>query len=91
MVSRKNKILDGVDREILRALYNHNSLVTRNLAKRVGLTSSAIVPRLNNLARKGIIKQNRTGKIRSFERGLGNKRIKVRSSPKIYWSLDLES
>jgi len=90
MVVRKNKVLDGIDREILRALYINRPLVTRQIAKCIGISCSAVVPRLNNLMEKGIIKQTRTARVRSFERVFGNKKVRINSPQSIYWDLDLK-
>ena len=90
MQIRKTKVLDGTDREILRVLYLEKLLVTRQIARRVGLTCSAIVPRLSNLKERGIIKQIGVNQIRSFERNFGDKKVKINSPRSIYWELDLK-
>jgi len=61
-IIRRKKVLDGIDREILRCLYQRNPkpMVSRNIAKCVGRTPSAISPRLNNLKTQGIIKPVKT-------------------------------
>jgi DNA-binding Lrp family transcriptional regulator len=90
MQVRKSKALDGTDRDILRILYLKSPLVTRQIAKNVGLTGSAVVPRLNNLKELGIIKQHKLEKIRNFERSFGNKTLKINSPRSIYWGLDIK-
>ena len=45
MIKRKNKELDGIDREILRVLYLYRPIVSRKIAKSVGISASAIGPR----------------------------------------------
>ncbi len=90
MQVRKKRVLDGIDREILRALYKEGSLVSRQIAKSVGLSSSAITPRLNNLRKKGIIKQNKVAGIRSFKRAFGKKVRRIKAPRSIFWDLDLK-
>ncbi len=90
MKSRKKKILDGIDREIIRALYQKKQLTSRQIAKVVGLTDSGIFPRLNNLKNEGIIKISKQEKMRIFERNFGTQKIKIRSPRTIFWVLDLE-
>jgi len=69
VVKRKKTAIDSVDRDILR----HMNLVKRNLsgahiAKQIGLSPSAIAPRLVNLKSKGIIKPMKILGIRNFTR-----------------------
>lgn len=90
MQKRKNENFDGTDREILRTLYKERPLVSRQIAKSIGLSASAIAPRLNNLKTKGIIKQTRVERIRSFKRTFGSQ-IKIIKAPRsIFWDLDLK-
>ena len=56
MKKRKKRELDGIDREILRVLYKRKNLVSSAIARYVGLSASAIFPRLENLKDKGIIR-----------------------------------
>ena len=56
MIKRKKKVLDGIDREMLRYMNKaRRPLVSRQLARYVRVTPSAIAPRLINLRNKGII------------------------------------
>lgn len=90
MKKRKKKILDGIDREILRVLYSRRPLASRQIAKYVGLSTPAIFPRLNNLKIQGIIKISKIYGFRIFERTFGNKIRKIKSPQSIYWDLDLK-
>jgi DNA-binding Lrp family transcriptional regulator len=86
---RKKTALDGIDREILRLLYKRSPIVSREIAKRVGLSAPAITPRLNNLKKQGLIKNNRKTKERIFRRKFNNKTIEIKAQRSIHWSLDL--
>ncbi|MFA5857352.1 MAG: AsnC family transcriptional regulator [Candidatus Pacearchaeota archaeon] len=88
MKERKKKVLDGIDKEILRALMIRSPLVTSEIGKIVGLTSSAIKPRLNNLKTEGIIKISKTQGIRVFKRNFGNRQVTVRAARSISWEID---
>ena len=90
MKKRKKRVLDGIDREILRVLYIRRPLVGRQIARSVGLTSSAIAPRLMNLKEMGIIKPVKISKIRVFERKFGNQIVKIKAPRNIFWGLDLK-
>lgn len=85
MQKRKTKILDGVDKDILRVLYEKTSLPGRQIAKKVGLTASAVAPRLNNLRGLGYLKKSE-GEIRCFKR----KNARIKSPLCIRWELDLK-
>ena len=89
MKIRKKKILDGIDKEILRVLYSRRPLVSRQIAKFVGLSPAAISPRLENLKNMGIIKNGKKSKTRVYERTFGKKTVKIHSPRSIYWDLDL--
>ena len=91
MKKRKKQVIDGIDREILRILYCKRPLVSRQIANKVGLTSSAIKPRLNSLKDKGFIKIVKTSAIRCFEREYGDKKIKIKSPRNIFWDLNLKN
>lgn len=94
MQKRKKQTLDGIDREILRVLYKTGPQVSRKLAFSVGLTPSAIGPRLRNLQDKGIIKPVEKMKTRRFKSKTakkGNKNKWVSSPRSIYWGLDLKN
>ncbi len=90
MQVRKKQALDGIDREILRFLYKQSPMVGSKIALRVGITSSAVAPRLNNLKKKGILKESKISGIRSFKRKFGNSIRKIKSPRSIYWTLDLK-
>jgi DNA-binding Lrp family transcriptional regulator len=90
MKERKKKILDGIDKEILRVLYIRKPLVGRQIAKAVGLTASAISPRLENLRKLGIIKPVKISGMRVFSRKFGNQTIKIKSPRNIFWDLDIK-
>ena len=91
MKKRKKKVIDGIDREILRVLLIRRPLVGSQIASYVGLTSSAITLRLNNLQESGIIKQSKILGIRNFSRNFGNHIKKIKSPRSIYWDLDIET
>jgi DNA-binding Lrp family transcriptional regulator len=88
MKERKKKVLDGIDKEILRALMVRSPLVTSEIAKIAGLTSSAIKPRLDNLKQNGIIKISKTEGLRIFKRNFGNRLVTIRAPRSIYWEID---
>lgn len=95
VVKRKNKFIDGKDRDIIRNLHKSRRPLTANqLSKNIKLTPSAIRPRLDNLKSKGIVKKvNQTG-LRTFTRsfktkkGIVKKRINAPRS--IHWGIDLK-
>lgn len=62
MQKRKTKVLDGTDKDILQVLYESPSN-NRRLAKKVGLSPSAVAPRLDNLCCLGLLKKT---KVRDF-------------------------
>lgn len=90
MKKRKKKVLDGIDREILRVLYVRNPLASRQIANYVGLSAPAIFPRLESLKNEGIIKISKISGIREFKREFGSKTKKIKSPQSIFWALDLE-
>jgi len=89
MQVRKKKVLDGIDREILRALYEKRPMVSREIAVRVGLTAAAIRPRLESLRKKGLIKIIGKEGIRIFKRKVNGKVHEIKSPRSILWDLDL--
>ncbi|MBD3252179.1 winged helix-turn-helix transcriptional regulator [Candidatus Pacearchaeota archaeon] len=91
MKLRKKDVLDGIDREILRVLLKRRPLVSRQIASKVGLTPSAISPRLMNLKKKGILKPAKILGLRNFKRNFKNKIQKIKSPRSIYWDLDLKN
>ena len=90
MQKRKKRELDGIDREILRLLYGYSPLVSSKIAKCVGLSASAIAPRLNSLKEQGIIKYSKVSGTRKFKRDFGGKKVKINSPRSIFWEIDLE-
>ena len=95
VVKRKKTTIDGMDREILRAIMQSRRKLTGNqISQKVKLTPSAIRPRLDNLRRKGIVKPLTISGMRSFRRsfqtnkGLIQKRVK--SPRSITWGIDLK-
>jgi len=89
MQVRKKKVLDGIDREILRALYEKRPMVSREIAEKVGLTAAAIKPRLENLRKKGLIKIIAKEGMRIFKRKIKGKIQEIKSPRSILWDLDL--
>jgi DNA-binding Lrp family transcriptional regulator len=85
MQKRKSKILDGVDKDILRVLYEKKSLPGRQIARKVGLTASAVAARLDNLRCLGYLRKSE-GVMRCFQR----RDSKVKSPICINWELDLK-
>lgn len=80
MIFRKKRIIDGMDREILRTLVNRAVPPTsRQIAKQINLSPPAIFPRLRNLQNQGIVKQVDCGAMRK----------KTNAPSRICWGLDL--
>lgn len=92
MILRKKKSIDGMDREILRVIYNNRpqTISEAHIAKCVNLSPPAIKPRLINLKNHGIIKQFKCGNMRSFERTFNKQVRKIFAPSKICWGLDLK-
>jgi DNA-binding Lrp family transcriptional regulator len=89
MIFRKKKTIDGMDREILRRINNSKrALTSRQIAREVNLSGSAIIPRLQNLKAQGILKDNPTG-MRKFERTFDKKTVKIKAPRSIFWELDI--
>jgi DNA-binding Lrp family transcriptional regulator len=90
-MKRKKKIIDGMDKQILREINSaRRSLTSRQIGQKVNLSGSAIIPRLNNLKFQGILKAKPTG-LRSFNRmfGKNQKLVKVKAPRSIYWNINL--
>ncbi len=88
MVERKKKLIDGMDRDILRSiLQSRRELTSRQIGKKVKLSNSSIIPRLNNLMAHGILKNKKLG-MREIQRKGSDKKIKAPRS--ILWDLDLD-
>jgi len=87
---RKKKEIDGIDREILRLLYSNGTLVSSAIAKFVGLSPSAIAPRLQSLEDKEILKKSKVLGMRKFKKKVKGGVVTVKSSRGIYWEIDLE-
>lgn len=90
MQKRKKKDLDGIDREVLRLLYYKGSLVSSTIGKAVGLSASAIAPRLENLREKGIIRRAKVLGMRKFKKIISGRVINVNSPRSIYWEIDFK-
>ena len=90
MQNRKTSIIDGTDREILRALYEKRPLAGRQIARLVGITASAIAPRLNNLKDFGIIKKVRVDSIRHFQRKINGQICRINAPRCVMWDLDIK-
>jgi len=94
VVKRKKTTIDGMDRQILREILDSRRQLTGNqISKKVGLTPSAIRPRLNNLRSKGIIKPVKTMGMRNFKRSFGEnqKLVNIKSPRSIFWDVDLKN
>lgn len=89
MIERKTKELDGIDREILRVLFLYRPLVSRKIAQNVGLSASAIAPRLKNLENLGIIKKVKLSGLRKYKVNSKKGSRRIKSYQSIYWDLDL--
>ena len=88
---RQKRVLDGLDKEILRYLYASKMPLTgRQIANKVKISPPAIKPRLVNLKRNGIVKPVNCGGMRNFNRIFGTKTIRIKSPSKICWALDLK-
>lgn len=90
MLKRKKKIFDGIDKEIIRLLLVKNPLSSRQIAINVGLTPSAIFPRLNSLKKKGILVRKNISVLRCFNRRCGDSVLKIKSPRSILWNLDIK-
>ncbi len=90
MQSRKTRVIDGTDREILRALYEKRPLAGRQIARRVGITASAVAPRLCNLLSVGIIKKVKVEGMRHFQREINGQMEMVKCPRRIIWDLDIK-
>ena len=95
MKKRPRKVLDGVDRNILRLLYAARRPLTGNqIAQKIHYSSPAVKRRLVALQSRSIIKPLRRGKVRIFDRSFiikGRKIIKkVRAPSRILWGLDIQ-
>ncbi len=90
MTNKQKKYFDGTDKDILRILYLKHPLVTREIAKGIGLTCSGVIPRLANLLEKGILKKEIIGQVRIFDRKFGTKIKRVNSPSSILWDLDIK-
>ncbi len=89
---RKKKQIDGMDREILRNIYNaRRSLTSRQIAEKVSMSGGAIFPRLENLKTQGILKSKSLG-VRNFDRIFKGKTkpVKIKAPRSILWDIDLK-
>jgi DNA-binding Lrp family transcriptional regulator len=92
---RKKTALDGIDREILRRLYNSSrNLSGRQIARGAGISPSAIRPRLVNLQNKGIIKPMKIQGNRTFVREFKLKGVskpitkRINSPRSVFWGIN---
>jgi predicted transcriptional regulator len=83
-------LLDGIDKDILRVLTIRSPMVGRQIAKFVGLSSSAISLRLEKLEGLGILRKAHKDCVRCFERTYNGRLKKIKSPRSISWALDLE-
>jgi len=98
VVKRKKKTIDGMDRTIIRSINNsRRNLSSRQIAKKVNLSPSAISPRLNNLKSQGIIKPTKIAGMRTFNRTFkikGQKKLvtkKIKAPRSIHWGINLKT
>jgi hypothetical protein len=56
----------------------------------VGITASAVAPRLNNLMASGIIRKVRVETIRHFQREINGQTISIKAPRRIMWDLDIK-
>lgn len=97
VVIRKKKTIDGMDRAILRSIYDsRRSLSSRQIAQRVKLSPSAISPRLINLKSQGIIMPTKITGVRTFDRTFKIKGVKapvtrtIRAPRSIMWGINFK-
>ncbi len=92
MVKRRKKtLLDGMDKNILRTIGSSRRALTGNqISQKVKLSPGSLKLRLDNMKMKGILKNPRIDKIRSFTRTIGNKKFKVKAPRNIFWDIDLK-
>lgn len=91
MISKKkNVVLDGLDRDILRVLNLKRPLVSSKIAQCVGLSTSSISNRLNKLKRYGILRKVNVSKVRVYSRNFSGQEVNIRSPRCIYWDFDLK-
>ena len=78
------RIMDSVNRDILRLMYHADRPLTGNqISKKVRISQPAINPRLQNLQNQGIIKTTSIGRIRVL-----NSKKKIKAPSRIFWGLD---
>lgn len=88
---QRKKIIDSIDRDILRLINNANRPLSGfHIATKVNLSPPAIRPRLNNLMGQGIIKQIKIGNPRIFNRTFDKKQVRIKAPSKILWGLDIK-
>jgi len=91
MSARKKISIDGIDRDIIRVLDSAGvPLTSSEIARSVNMSPPAIMPRLINLKKKGIIKPVELGGMRTFERKFGNETKTIESRSSIAWELDVK-
>jgi len=78
-----------MDREILRRIYTaQKALTSKQIAQKVNLSGSAIIPRLQSLKNQGILKANPTG-IRKFVRTFAKTPVNIKAPRSIFWEIDI--
>jgi len=98
VVKRRKKLVDGMDRTILRSIKNsRRNLSGRQIAQKVNLSPSAIAPRLNNLKSMGIIMPTKITADRVFKRTFKKKGIAkpitrtIRAPRSILWGINFSN
>jgi len=87
---RKKTLLDGMDKSILRTIGGSKRSLTGNqISQKVNLSPGSLKLRLDNMKLKGILKNTRIDKTRSFTRLVGNKKVKIKAPRNIFWDIDL--
>lgn len=91
---RNRRLIDSTDGDTLRLLYHKKKPLTGNrIAKSIGISPSALSPRLKRLHSNGIIKPVRIGGTREFKRKFGDskKYTKIIAPRSISWALDIKT
>ncbi len=87
---RKKRIVDSRDRDMLRLIKLRGRPMTGNqIAKKIHLSPASVNIRLADLKFKGIVKKTDIKGIRSFERTMYGKTVKIRSPRSVLWDIDL--
>ena len=82
--TKRKRLVDSTDKEILRFMYSANRPLTGNqISKKVNLSPPAIKPRLVNLQNQGIVKTLKIGGMRTLSK-------KVKAPSRIFWGIDFK-